>query len=523
MAIVKRIVHSFLKSSLYYYSLGKPQYNRIYSIMSYKRKGSSEKGLKILLNKQFDYGGQSINVDNFKSLFKRCKNRDSAWANQINSFAWIRDLSEVESNNARICARNLIKAWIKENSRWSEINWSPSRIGERLFFLLSFYDFYGRSADNSFKQILFSSIYKQEKHLKKTLKKQKDKDSYNYLQAVKGLIFANIYFIKNSEGLKENLINLEKSIKSQILADGCHKSRNIFVSFKILRTLMEVEYALKNSRKAQPEFLKTYIHLITRFIKSVMYKDGCFPIFNGSFEYDIEKIQDVMKKIDFRLKTIKSFPISGYEKIQEGKTNILISTATEDTDNRHLGAGSFEMQYDKNRMLVNCGAFIHEPKWQEALQETNAHSTLIINNDDNLANRIDVFRRDNKKSTSISMQNKGYEKNCRTHLSRKLFVSNSGQTIIGTDIIKNTISKDVVIRFHLHPDVVVTEAKNKKHLFLKVGKNTNWIFKTSEDSLFIEESVYFGKGKFPQQTKQIVIREKVSKGETEINWLFEKI
>jgi len=272
-----------------------------------------------------------------------------------------------------------------------------------------------------------------------------------------------------------------------------------------------------------PAFLTNYIHVLTKFIKSVIYKDGELPIFNGSFEYDAEKILDVMHRIDFRVKTLHSFPVSGYEKIAAGKTNVLMSTATDNVDDRHFGVGSFEMQYDKKRMIVNCGAYMHEPKWKKALQETDAHSVLVINKEDNVASASKVVRRDNKQSTSVHIENNGYEKNCRAHMSRKISVSADGKTIIGTDIVKNTTSKDVVIRFHLHPEVSVSYTKNKKHLMLKIGKTSGWLFKTSEDNLSIEDSIYFGKGRFPQQTKQIVIREKAPKGENIISWLFEKL
>ena len=522
MQIGKKIAHAFLKSPIYYICLGYPKFERLYSTLCYPRKGSSEKGLKIVLNKQFDYGGQDITVTSFRKMFKKCKSTDSLWAYQINSFAWLRDLHEVGSNHARICARKLIKDWIKENSRWSEKNWEMGMIGKRLFFLINAYDFYGRSADNDFKHMLFTSMHKQEKHLKGFLKTAKDKGSYDYLQAVKGLIFANVYFAKNKDGLENNLKLLKNTLDLQVLEDGCHISRNIFVSFKVLRSLIDIDYVLKNSRSGSPDFLHNYIHHINKFIKSVIYKDGELPVFNGSFEYDPEKISEILRRVDFRVKTIQSFPLSGYEKIAAGKTNVLISSSTGIGDDRYYGVGSFEMQHDKKRIIVNCGAYVYKQKWKDALQETDAHSALIINKEDNLAYDAKVSRRNNKNSVSVLVENNGYELNCRAHNSRKILVSNDGNTIMGTDTVRNTTSKDVVVRFHLHPDVNISYSHNKKHLLLKVGKSSGWMFKTSEDSLTIEDSIYFGKGKSPQQTKQIVIREKIAKGENIIQWMFEK-
>lgn len=519
----KKVSACFLKSRLYYYFLGKPNFDRLNNVICYKRKGTIETGLKIILTKQFDYGGQNITVNSFKKMFKSSKENKSLWETQINSFAWLRDLQEVGSNDARLSARKLIHDWIKENSTCCETNWQSHLIGKRLFFLISNYNFYGRSASREFKYMLFSSMHKQQEFLRKQIKNYKEIDGYNFLQGLKGLLFSYIYIPKQKEKVKEVLPLLEKSLHRQILEDGCHEFRNIFLTFKVLRSLVEIDYILKSSKCGSPKFLDLYIRGITKFLKSVIYKDGELPVFNDSFEYEIEKITDVFSKLNFRVKTIDSFPISGYEKLQCDKTNILISTATESKDNRHYGVGSFEMQYDKKRIVVNCGACIYKENWKKALQETDAHSVVCIGKKDNKAKDSDVTRRVNKNSKSITIKNNGYEENCKANLSRKILLSNDGKTIMGRDVINNNIKNDIVIRFHLHPSVSVSHTNNKRHLMLKVGKSSGWLFKTSEDNISIENSIYFGKDKSPQQTKQIVIKDKLARGENVINWMFEKI
>ncbi|MCT4575574.1 MAG: heparinase II/III family protein [Alphaproteobacteria bacterium] len=513
----------FLKSRLYYFLLGKPNFDRLNNIICYKRKGTIEKGLKIILTKQFDYGGQNITVNNFKKMFKASKENNNLWDMQINSFAWLRDLQEVGSNDARLCARKLINDWIKENSTCNEINWQSQLIGKRLFFLISNYNFYGRSASREFKHMLFNSMHKQQEFLRKQIKNCKEIDGYNFLQGLKGLLFSYIYIPKQKERVKEILPLLEKSLHKQILEEGCHKSRNIFLTFKTLRSLVEIDYVLKSSKYGSPKFLDLYIRAITKFLKSVIYKDGELPVFNDSFEYELDKISDVFSKLNFRVKTLDSFPISGYEKLQGDKTNILISTSTEEKDSRHFGVGSFEMQYDKKRIVVNCGACIYKENWKRALQETDAHSVVCIGKKDNKSSSSIVTRRVNKNSKSITIKNNGYEKNCKAKLSRKILLSNDGKTIMGRDVINNNVKNDVVIRFHLHPSVSISHTNNKRHLMLKVGKSSGWLFKTSEENISIENSIYFGKDKSPQQTKQIVIKYKLSRGESIINWMFEKL
>jgi len=515
-----RIIYLLQKTPFYYIYLGKPKFAKIHNFICCKRKGDSEKGLKIILNKQFEYGGQDITVGSFDKMFKKSKNLNNLWAFQVNSFAWLRDLNEVNSNSARVCARNLIRSWMSENSRWSEENWNMGIIGKRLFFMLSCYDFYGSSADNEFKEKVMLSMYKQEKHMLYNIKKEKNIGTYDYLQAVKGLLFANIFFPGQKKYLDYNLLLFKKSLDKQMLSDGCHISRNSFISFKILRSLLDIDYILRNSHNDVPDFLNIYIRNITKFIKSISYKDGKLPLFNGSFEYSEAKISDVMNKLSFRVKTENSFPISGYERISEGKTNILISTATDSSENRHYGVGSFEMQHDKKRILVNCGAFVYKEKWRQALQNTNAHSVMTVENDNNIASKSKVTRRNNKNSTSIVIENDGYEK---SKISRKILVSDDGRSIMGSDMLESSSKKDIVIRFHLHPDVSASLIKNGKSVLLKVGKSSGWMFKSSNMELSLEEGVYFGRGSVPQQTKQIILKKKITKEDNVVSWVLEKI
>lgn len=519
MPIKQKLARLFLKSSLYYACLGKPKFDRLNNGLSHKRIGSKEKGLKIIFNKTFEYGEQNITVKNFRKMFRDAKNSNSLWALQINSFVWLKDLTEVRSNHARICARSLITNWIKENSRWDEKNYEIGTIGKRLFFLFTCYDFYGLSADDKFKTMLFDSMYKQEKFLKRAIKKVKNKSNYDYFQAINGLIFSNIFFINGDSNLFGNFKLLKESLDAQILIDGGHISRNSFLSLKVLRSLIDIDYLLKSSKKEVPIFISNYIKLITKFIKSIMYKDGKLPVFNDSFEYEYDEILDVLDKINFRVKAIDSLPISGYEKIYANKTNVLISTASENKDDRQFGVSSFEMQYDKSRIVVNCGAYMYKEKYRKALQKTVAHSMLNLDGKNNLSCSSKVTRRKNKSSTSVAIENSGYYNNL---IFRKILVSDDGRTVAGTDKVQNISANIAEIRFHLHPEVSASFVKNKKYIILKVGKKSGWIFRSSTDNVVIEDSVYLGKTTIPQQTKQIVVRAELAKGENSINWVFEK-
>ena len=121
------------------------------------------------------------------------------------------------------------------------------------------------------------------------------------------------------------------------------------------------------------------------------------------------------------------------------------------------------------------------------LKYSAAHSTIVINN-----TNISEIREDHphlkfpqivnfKKTKSngwISCQgsHNGYIKNYKKIIKRKIFFRENDESLYGEDWIISTISKnnEVIfhVRFHIMPDINVTETNNKRSVIIKTNNKT---------------------------------------------------
>ena len=114
---------------------------------------------------------------------------------------------------------------------------------------------------------------------------------------------------------------------------------------------------------------------------------------------------------------------------------------------------------------------------------------------------------ENSKHT-IEASHNGYLKNYKKIVKRKINFQEIKNYLIGEDSIISSTSKnkEVVfhIRFHILPNINITQINNKRSIILKTERGNIWLFKANKD-IVLEESVYMDKNNI-KQTNQIVIK-----------------
>ena len=87
----------------------------------------------------------------------------------------------------------------------------------------------------------------------------------------------------------------------------------------------------------------------------------------------------------------------------------------------------------------------------------------------------------------------GYLKNHKKIIKRKILFKKNEECLYGEDHIISSIPKnnEVVfhIRFHIMPDINITETNKKRIVIIKTKNNSIWTFKASID-LVLEESIF---------------------------------
>ena len=224
----------------------------------------------------------------------------------------------------------------------------------------------------------------------------------------------------------------------------------------------------------------------------------------------------------------------------EDKSKKIFFDAVQPTSSNHskkLSAGTLSIEFssDKEKIITNCGALNKTTGNAAYLRYSAAHSTIILENTniseirDNQPHikypQMVTFKNQKEKSKyTIEVSHNGYIKNHKKIVKRKIHFEENKDFLMGEDSIISSTSKnkEIVfhIRFHILPNIILTQTNNKKNIILKTKNDKIWVFKSNKD-LFLEESVFIDKN-ISKETKQIVIQGITKKSREQIQWSLSK-
>ena len=462
-----------------------------------------------------------------------------AWLDHMHGFSWLRDLRALGGDVARQQAREMIVSWISNYPRWQSVAWQPELTGERVAMWIALYEMFGASADEDFQDMFFASLTHQARHLSRAL--PGDLHGIDLLKGIKGLLYAGVAFEGYESWIEQALDLLEKEIGKQILADGAHISRCPSQLLEALQILLDIRTALMAGGYPLPEAVQHAIDRMGPALRFFRYSDKHFALFNGTQEGHVDFMDCVLGQANVRGKALQSLPCAGYERVTLGRTLLLFDcgkTPSYPHDGKaHLAPLAFEMCYGKDRLLVSCGTHPTSVEWQESLRATAAHNTASIDyrnacelrEDGHIARKVrnvTAIREDSKDARLVEASHDGYlSLNGITHR-RRLYLSDKGHDLRGEDVFNCSIghyhTHDVVVRFHIHPRVLVSLVRDDQEALLRLPNGIGWRFHQTGGVLALEDSIYLGEGIRPRKTKQLVIYGQISENVSQFKWAFQR-
>lgn len=452
-------------------------------------------------------------------------------------FDWLWDLGMVGSKETPEKARTLIDQWISHYGEWNSFAWQPDIMSERLYaWLGNWGNLLSTDRLEESGQARRNNLFRQIRHLKASYKKTSDGNSK--LRAATVITLAGIIRPdKSYDYLNRGLDWLDEQIHQQILPDGGHISRRPADCLDALEILTTLDQALEKHGIDGSNSINRALERLRHIIPFFQMPDGGLASFNGSGKGDPTKINNLLK---FSKTTASPFvycPYTGYQRIHQNDTVILIdtgeTTAYPYDRNAHLAPLAFEMSTKGGRLIVNCGWSDEQPLvWRESMRLTAAHSTLTIGNHSagelvtagiksqlfeghigTGVDTVDATRREQSEGIWLEMSHNGYLEQIGLSHRRKLYIHESGNDIRGEDSLLVPIGQTPIshsalpfeIRFHLHPSVKATLAQDLHSALLIQSGQIGWRFRTDGGPLRIEESVYLAEGDKPVKTEQIVI------------------
>ena len=457
------------------------------------------------------------------------------WLTALHGFEWLADLRSVGGDAARRRARDLVGDWLAEYQRWDPIAWAPEVTGRRLVSWLGQYEFFAASAEIDFRHQVLDSLARQARHLDHAL--PAGLAGTEAIAASKGLVYAGVSLPGAAALADKGLVLLQRALNRQILADGGHVERSPRTQLTVLRDLIDIRAALHAGGLETPGDLQTTIERMAPLLRLFRHGDGGLGLFNGTDEAETWQVETVLQRAGGRPRPLNLAPQSGFQRLQAGRTVVLVDAGCPPTPTRardaHAGTLSFEMSIGRHRLIVNCGSYPTGHRWSRAYRATAAHSTLVVNDtnsskispDGALSRRPETVacrREEAEGSHWLDMSQDGYQVPFGLVHHRRLYLAAGGEDLRGEDCLVGPGGHDFTIRFHLHPDAQVALAQDGETILLRVGRGGGWRFRAHGAEVALEPSVYLGRPGEVRRSQQIVLSGRTAGGETTVKWALHK-
>ena len=296
--------------------------------------------------------------------------------------AW-KDTRETRYLNKTV---EMIEGWIDANPVGTSPAWSSYTTALRIVTWISYYGYVSEAVTEEFREKFLSSLHQQFKHLSDHL--EKDILGNHYFEDLKSLVIAALFF-KEEAVLGKALKDFKAECKEEILPDGMHFELSPMYHKIIFEGMLRVATALRRAWKKDAE-IEAYLQPMLDVAYS--FEDGLerVPLFNDGGN-------NVAKSLDTLLVTAESefglrphfkgrLESSGFyifEKITNGHRWKLIVDAGQPgpkyiPGHAHCDAMSYELFYDGEPTVVNCGTYAYQCKERSFFRSTAAHNTVMV-------------------------------------------------------------------------------------------------------------------------------------------------
>ena len=497
---------------------------------------------------RFAFAGKVVICDR-RSPFEMTPPSDE-WAVILLSFAWLRHLRAAESAITRANARSLIDDWINLQGGWHPIGWRLDILSRRVVCWLNQAPFVLQDADARFYRRFIRSLSRQVRYLRRTLKQSRD--GLPRLQALIALNYATLCMQGQSGFLRANARRLIDELRSQILPDGGHVSRNPAALIELLADLLPLRQLFSARNLQPPSALNNAIDRMMPMLRFFRHADGNFAQFNGMGPTPVDLLATVLAYDDARGTPVANAPHSGYQRIDAGQTALLMDTGRPPpvalSQEAHAGCLSFEMSWKQHRLVINCGLpAINKATWRQVARATAAHSTVTFNDKSSCRflesgplrrllsgtpivagpRNVSVERMDTPAGALLRTSHDGYANDIGVIHSRAIQLSPDGGTLDGEDSFTPADGQafpagagdEFAIRFHLHPAIKASRLSDGRGVILLLPDREVWTFATHGETVEIEESVYLAGTDGPRRAVQIVIYGH-ARSQAKVRWSF---
>ena len=453
------------------------------------------------------------------------------WLAVWHGFGWIADVTTA-GGQARDAAGDLVQSWLRENAASPGVAWRADVLATRVFaWVAQFDEILRRDQDHTLRRAMLASLVAQLRHLGRTA-------SWGVagaarLRAFKGLIAGRAALGDSATRLAKVLRLLEREVLAQILPDGGHLSRNPSLQLQVLQDLIDTRAVLRAAQIEIPGGLQHAIERMAPMLRFFRHGDRRLALFNDSLEEDGILIDLVLTRSETKGGAPAHAIHSGFDRLQAGRSLVIVDTGKPSPrgfdETAHAGTLSFEMSHERERIIVNCGAYRGpKPGWSRVARASAAHSVLVVADTNSIEIRQDGAlgrgpasigreRAEHEGQQWIAATHDGYRERFGLTYARQLFLSADGEDLRGEEKLSGRPGSNFTVRFHLHPAVQASLADDGGAALLRLPSGMLWRLRAAGAEMSLGESVYLGSGE-ARKTQQVVLSGTVGVEGAAVRW-----
>jgi len=452
------------------------------------------------------------------------------FAVELHQMDWIHDLAGAGEAGPREALRLLLE-WERVFGRWNGFAWSGEVIERRVFNLACIIRKVTAIASDAERSLLIRSLGRQARHLS---------DLWGEgARAAERAAAVGAAGAALSGPIAEQLVGravdrLEAVLPHAVLPDGGHASRSPEAALQLLFDLLTFDDALLQLGREPPSEVARAIDRLTGALRFFTLPDGRLPCFQGGEESEAAVVEAARAHDDGDGPAPAHAPHSGYEKLVGGSMHVVVdagapaSGAWADTACAHPLA--LEVICGKDRIITNAG-WSPRADTAQPLRLTPAASTAALADGsagaplggvrarfigprlEGGAANVEVRRHQGEEGVWLELSHDGWAARYGLTHERRLFLDVPTDELRGEDrFVPLSAGADrtlsFTVRFHIHPDVRVTLARDQRSVLLQGATAGGWWLRNDAVEVSIEPSVHLLHGR-ARRTAQVVLRSQI--------------
>ncbi|HYF22650.1 MAG TPA: heparinase II/III family protein [Caulobacteraceae bacterium] len=450
------------------------------------------------------------------------------FAVELHRFAWLPHLAGA-GEVAAFEALRLTRGWRETFGRWSPFAWGREVLSRRVFNLACaarrLADIGGEGADPEVAELLA----RQARHLLRLPDDAAWAAEHTTAAAVAGAALAGR---AGDRLLARALPRLTRALARTVPADGCHASRSPEAGMELLFDLLTLDDALlQRGREAPPEVARA-VDRLTQALRFFTLGDGRLACFQGGESSSRRRVDAARAHDNGDGAVPTSLPDGRYHRLHGQLLQAIVDAGAPARGPYAVSACAqplaLEVVCGKDRLITNAGWSEREPD-RQGFRLTSAGSTVTLGETsvlqplqgrlaeilgarlDGPPFRVEARRQDPEGAVLVELAHDGWAGRYGLSHERRLYVDVRADELRAEDLLSpaegakaRALAVPFAVRFHLHPEVQVSLARDRRSVLLRGPSGRGWWFRNDAFEVLLEPAVHFEDGS-ARKTAQIVL------------------